>query len=49
LTGYITRRPDKKGLWRTSARRRGRREASSSDGPLPTDCPYKMIRSSFVP
>jgi len=49
FTGYITRRPDKIGLWRITALRFGKREAKSIVGPLPTDCPYKTISSSFAP
>jgi hypothetical protein len=37
FTGYITLKPDKIGLCRTTALKRGKREARSKVGPLPTD------------
>ena len=37
FTGYMTLSPDSIGLWRTTALSRGKREARSKVGPLPTD------------
>ena len=39
FTGYITLKPDKIGLCTTTALKRGKREAKSKVGPLPTDWP----------
>lgn len=49
LTGYNTRIPERIALWRTTALNLCRREAKCSVGPLPTDWPYKITSSCFIP
>lgn len=49
LTGYSTRIPERIALWRTTALTLSTCEAKFSVGPLPTDWPYKMISSCFIP
>ena len=49
FTGYRTRMPDRIALWRTTPRSFCNRAARCNVGPLPTDWPYKMRSSCFIP
>lgn len=49
MTGYMTRRPESRGLCRITALAQVKRAAKSKVGPLPTDWPNKIIFSGLVP
>jgi len=49
FTGYMTLKPESMGLCRTTALNWGNLAARSKVGPLPTDCPYRIISSCLAP
>lgn len=49
FTGYRTRMPERIALWRTTPCGFCNCEARCNVGPLPTDWPYKMSSSCFMP